>query len=181
MFTTIAVSLASGLAGGALSAAALGWRLRGRVSEMDDVLVGVREVIPALVTRFEVSNAFRELADLEAQRQAAAQRQSAARWTVGVGAGQSGVIPQTVIGVGAPAVMSPYGPGIGAPVEAPPLQSPIAPGVAEMNALMAQQLAAMNERLGQITGAAGFPRQVGGPNGVAVNGGAPGVNRQAAG
>ena len=141
MLTTIAVGLASGLAGGAISVAALSWRLRGRVSAMDEALHSVCETVPALVTRFEVSNAFRELAEMEAQRQAAVQRRA---FVTNPGF-QPGSGPSNV----------PVDPMARGPV--------VAPGVAEMNALLSQQLAAMNERLRQITNTAGAPAPTAAP------------------
>jgi hypothetical protein len=133
MLTTITAAAISALAGVAIGASvSTGRGLRLRVGTLEQHVgwlgqslstalpslikqqEDVQQVLPDLVTRQEVSSAFAELANIERQRVAAAQRSAPV-----------------------------------APSE--PLGRPSAMGAQELNAAMTQQLAALNERLQQVT------------------------------
>lgn len=127
MLTTIAAAMITGFAGVAIGASCSAGGLRRRIGQLEDV-------VPELVTRAEVSQAFAQLAVIEQQRQEAARQ---VRWQQGAGVPMQQPVFRTEAASGTfQAEAAPRGPG---------------PSAAEVNALLNQQLAALNERLQQVT------------------------------
>lgn len=127
MLTTIAAAVITGFAGVAIGASYSSSGMRRRIGQLE-------EVIPELVTRTEVSQAFAQLAAIEQQRQEAARQ---ARWQA-----QAMQAPAPVFRTEA-ASGTFQAETSGRPQPAPP--------AADVNALLNQQLAALNERLQQVT------------------------------
>lgn len=130
MFTTIAISAASALAGLSIGVSTVGHVLqRRRLRAIEDVIE------TELISRGEISQAFLEISAMEQQREAAialqlrqlqaqvSQLQPIFRSTAASGAFQQ---------------------------EVP--ERPASPSAAEVNALLTQQLSAINQRLQQVTG-----------------------------
>jgi len=132
MITTIAIAAATGFAGlaigtGAATAATLG--LRRRLSTVEDLIE------TELVSKAQISEAFMQISAMEQQREAAiAQQLSQMRAQIAQ--------VQPVFRPGAASGSFP-GPGLGA--------DQAAPSAAEVNALLTQQLSALNQRLQQVT------------------------------
>jgi hypothetical protein len=130
MITTIAIAAATGFAGLAIGSTAAGYGLRRRLATLEDVIE------TELVSKVEISEAFLQISTMEQQREAAisyqlqqmraqiAQIQPVFRQ----GSNQVGAFQQE----GAERSSSP---------------SP-----AEVNAMLTQQLSAINQRLQQVTG-----------------------------
>jgi hypothetical protein len=130
MITTIAIAAATGFAGLAIGSSAVSYGLRRRLLTIEDA------VETELVTRSEISGAFLEISAMEQQREAAltfqlqqmraqiAQIQPVFRQ----GGSQVGAFQQS-----------------GA-------DQPAAPSAADLNAMLTQQLSAINQRLQQVTG-----------------------------
>lgn len=135
MLTTIALSAVTGVlglaAGAAVSSAGLG--LRRRVSDLETL----QAVIPELISRQEVSDAFGQLALIEEKRrqefaaQMRRQRVQSAPFSVPSPAANP-IFQQAAMG------------GM-------PGGGPEATAATDFNALLNQQLAALNERLQQVT------------------------------
>lgn len=139
MLTTIIIPAVTGLAGIAIGASAVtAGGLRRRVRYLEGAF---NEAVPELITRQEVSNAFAQLAAVEEQRwQQTMMRVQAAPFqmtdpTKAWAQAGNGVAPS-------------------APAPTPAA----APSAAEMNALLTQQLASLNERLQRV----GAPRPAAG-------------------
>ncbi len=130
MLTTIAAAAITGFAGIAIGASFSTSGLRRRVGQLEQL----SGVIPEMVTRAEVSDAFNQLALIEQQRHAVAQqalmeRQRAAQFINPVFRTEaaSGTFQAEVAPRGG------------------------APSAGDVNALLNQQLTALNERLQQVT------------------------------
>lgn len=127
MITTIAIAAATGFAGlaigtGAATAATLG--LRRRLSTVEDLIE------TELVSKAQISEAFMQISAMEQQREAAiAQQLNQMRAQI------AQVQPVFRQGAASGAFQG----------------DQAAPSAADVNALMAQQLAALNQRLQQVT------------------------------
>lgn len=136
MLTTIVVSAVTGVlglaAGAAVSSAGLG--LRRRVSDLETL----QAVIPELISRQEVSEAFAQLAVIEEQRRqefaAQMRRQRAHAPSPMPSPAANPIFQQAAMG--------------GMPAGAGPEAAAVA---GDLNAMLNQQLAALNERLQQVT------------------------------
>lgn len=130
MITTIAIAAATGFAGLAIGTSAVGFGLRRRLEAFEDAIE------TQLVTRAEISEAFLQISAMEQQREAAiGQEMARMRSQIAQvqpifrqGASQVGVFQQEAAA------------------------QPASPNAAELNAILTQQLSAINQRLQQVTG-----------------------------
>lgn len=134
MITTIAIAAASGMAGLAIGTTAFNSGTRRRLSSLE---AEVDNALPQLVTKVEIAEAFREIAVTEQQREAAI-------------AFQFQQLRQQVAQL-APALRTDAANGTFQQENAAARAAAQAPTPAEINAMLNQQLSALNERLQQVT------------------------------
>jgi len=130
MITTIAIAAATGFAGLAIGSSAVGYGLRRRLMAFEAAIE------TQLVTRAEISEAFLQISAMEQQREAAIGSQLAQ-----MRAQIAQIQP----------VFRQGGSQVGAFQQEIGVQPP-SPSVAEANAMLTQQLSAINQRLQQVTG-----------------------------
>lgn len=130
MITTIAIAAATGFAGLAIGSSAIGFGLRRRLEDLEDAIE------TQLVSRTEISEAFLQISAMEQQREAAI-GQEMARMRAQIAQIQP-IFRQGVSQVGV--FQQETGP------------QPTSPSVTEVNAMLTQQLSAINQRLQQVTG-----------------------------
>lgn len=134
MITTIAIAAASGMAGLAIGTTVFNGGTRRRLSNLE---AEVDNALPQLVTKAEIAEAFREIAVTEQQREAAI-------------AFQFQQLRQQVAQL-APALRTDAVNGTFQQENAAARAAAQAPTPAEINAMLNQQLSALNERLQQVT------------------------------
>jgi hypothetical protein len=128
MITTIAIAAATGFAGLAIGSSAIGFGMRRRMEGLEGLIA------EELVTKDEISQAFQQISMVEAQREAAlAYQLNQMRAQIAQA--------QPIFRQGA----------VNGAFQQENGERPAAPSPAEVNALLTQQLSAINERLQQVT------------------------------
>jgi hypothetical protein len=129
MITTIAIAAATGFAGLAIGSSAVGYGLRRRLNSIEDL------VETELVSKAEIREAFMQVSAMEQQREAAiAQQLSQMRSQIA----QVQPVFRQDVASGA--------------FHGTPRAEQAAPSAADVNAMLTQQLSALNQRLQQVTG-----------------------------
>jgi hypothetical protein len=141
MLTTIAIAAAAGFAGLSIGLTGANFRLRGRIEGAEDLALEVAESMRTeMVSKVEISNAFREISLLEQQREQAAANTMNQMWREIVALRENGFRP----GGNQVGAFRDLGPSAVGP-------SAVGPSAAEANSLLKQQLAALNQRIQQVT------------------------------
>jgi hypothetical protein len=142
MITTIAIAAATGFAGLFIGSSAASFGLRRRLDDVDGVIDEMQSV---LVTRPEIGEALTQISAVEQQRELAIEKrleQMAAYMTQVAQVAQAAQVQPT---------FRPGGGQSGA-FQQPGQQQGASPSPAEVNAMLTQQLSAINQRLQQVTG-----------------------------